>query len=252
MPKTQLTEEELLATLKHSSIPTVLVEGENDIIFYRRIEDDFSETGLSMLPAGNKHAVLNIKKKIEISPTEFKIPIAYIVDQDTWINFGIPSNIENIITTRGYSIENDLFEDGEIYDLLTQNEKVNFNQEKEKFIYWYSLTLNRNINNSIKSDGSSYVYQLHPGKVLDDEIFFQTETSLKANEDYPQTLHDDISDNWILKLRGKSLLSLLVRQLSRKKRKVKYSLEVLMDISASKKGSNYQRIVNQLKEKLSL
>ena len=35
---------ELFATLKNSSIPTVLVEGNDDMIFYRRVEEELLVT----------------------------------------------------------------------------------------------------------------------------------------------------------------------------------------------------------------
>ena len=65
MPSRRLTKEEIIASIKHSSIPTVLVEGGDDIIFYRRIEEEFDSMELSMLPVGNKEAVLSIKKEID-------------------------------------------------------------------------------------------------------------------------------------------------------------------------------------------
>ena len=63
----RLTKEEIIATIKHSSIPTVLVEGKDDIIFYRKLEEEeeFYDFGLDILSAGSKSAVLSIKKEIE-------------------------------------------------------------------------------------------------------------------------------------------------------------------------------------------
>ena len=55
---------ELFATLKNSHIPTVLVEGKDDMIFYRRIEEDLSDLGIDILSAGNKEKVLQVREKI--------------------------------------------------------------------------------------------------------------------------------------------------------------------------------------------
>jgi len=239
------TKEELLATIKRSLIPTVLVEGGDDIIFYRRIEEEFDSMELSMLPAGNKEAVLSIKKEIDSWP-ENKI-IAYIVDQDTWINFGVPKDIGNVILTKGYSIENDLFEDGDLCSLLYKEEVDKFNLDMERFIRWYALTLNRNKQGRKQDNGDDFCYRETPARVLDDE-FFTNQTKLYDNEKYPVNLYDDIKLNWCLKLRGKSLLALILRQLSNKKRRAKYNRHSLMDLAASRKGNNYMRIVSALRE----
>lgn len=245
----QLTKEEILATIKHSSIPTVLVEGKNDIIFYRRIEEDeFNGLGLSMLPAGNKDSVISIKNEVDL--WEGNKLIAYIVDRDTWINFGVPSDIENVIFTKGYSIENDLIEDGNLCSLLYKDELKIFNKERETFIKWYALTLARNREGRKQKDGEKdFCYQEHPNKVLDDNNFLEEQMKLYEDEQFPINLFNDINENWYMKLRGKSLLALLVRQLSRKERRVKYSKLVLMDLATSKKGKNYMRIVSELKER---
>lgn len=242
----KLTKEEILATISHSSIPTVLVEGKNDIIFYRRIEEDeFDDLEISMLPAGNKDSVISIKN--EVNSWKNKKQIAYIVDRDTWINFGVPDNISDIIITKGYSIENDLFEDGNLCSLLQKNELNIFNSEREKFIKWYAITLMRNREGRKQADGKDFCYQEHPNKILDGK-FFDEQTKLYDDEKFPFDLFNDISKNWHLKLRGKSLLALLVRQLSHKNRKAKYSILTLMDLAASQKGENYMRIVSALKE----
>lgn len=50
--RTTLTVDEIFETLKRTSLPTVLVEGKDDIIFYRAIEKDLKEFGVDMLPRG--------------------------------------------------------------------------------------------------------------------------------------------------------------------------------------------------------
>lgn len=57
--------DELFALLKKTTIPTILVEGKDDIIIYRRIEDDLDDIGVDMLPAGNKGSVLELREKIK-------------------------------------------------------------------------------------------------------------------------------------------------------------------------------------------
>lgn len=239
---------ELFATLKNSSIPTVLVEGKNDMIFYRRIEEELSDIKIDILPVGNKEKVLKLREKI-ISEN-LSLPIAFVVDKDLWINYGVPTEYQHdVITTSGYSIENDMFLDGELLDLLEKDEKEIFNTELEKFIRWYALAVDRNKNSRCVIENNEYSYRHHPQKVLD-ENFLAGELALVEGEIYPEELYVSILNEYGMKLRGKSLFQLLTRQLSGQHRKNnKFGFNQLMEIGAARKGNNYQRLLNMLREK---
>lgn len=243
----ELEVNELFATLKNSSIPTVLVEGKDDMIFYRRVEEDLSDLGIDILPAGNKDKVLKVREKI-ISE-KLSLPIAFIVDKDLWVNDGVPLEYQGeVITTNGYSIENDMFSDGNLLSLLTLDEGSKFNIDLEKFVHWYALAIDRNKNDRKTDDGEEYSFRHHPNQVLE-ESFYEQAVALKQNEVYPMSLYNSIFSDYGVKLRGKSLLSLLLRQLSRKNRKTKFSIHQLLEIGASRKGENFQKLVSQLREK---
>ncbi|HEA3289566.1 TPA: DUF4435 domain-containing protein [Pasteurella multocida] len=240
---------ELFATLKNSSIPTVLVEGKDDMIFYRRVEEELSELGIDILPAGNKEKVLRLREKVLLE--KLPLPIAFIVDKDLWVNYGIPEQYQNneIIMTNGYSIENDLFIDGELLSLLNQSERSQFDSELEYFIKWYALAIDRNVNNRKSNEDEKYSFRHNPNKLLDDKRFYIQETMLIKDEAYPRTLRDSILSNYKTDLRGKSLLGLLLRQLSKKDRKTKFSIYQLLEIGAARKGENFQRLVSALRRK---
>lgn len=247
MSKNNFTKEELLETIKRSSLPTVLVEGDDDIIFYRRIEQEFGNFKISILPAGGKQAVLWLKNKLDENPVD--IQVAYIVDQDDWVNFGIPDDISDVITTCGYSVENDLYTDGNLEELLLDNEINIFKNELEKFVFWYALALFRHKQNS-NNNCSLSEYKKHPNEILDND--YNKQISLYEGEVYPEEFRQNIEDNYKLKLRGKSLISLLMRRLSHNARIPKYSRTQLMDMAASRKGENYIRLVGILKDKFNI
>jgi Protein of unknown function (DUF4435) len=238
------TVEEIYALLKKTSLPTVLVEGKDDIIFYRAIEDELRDLDIDMLPAGNKDAVLEIRKKIKNNP--ISAPVVFIVDNDLWVHSftSIPPGIDDVITTSGYSIENDLFHDGSIECLLSPSEKIEFQKELTKFTNWYAISLSRHL----ISEKSGF--RLHPNKVLDDEVFYQKETMLKDNEFYPHEILNEITSNHYHFIRGKSLFALLLRQLSATKRDVKFSGKQLMAIGASRKGLNFQKMCIAIRQSL--
>lgn len=237
---------ELFATLKNSHIPTVLVEGKDDMIFYRRIEEDLSDLGIDILSAGNKEKVLKVREKI-ISEN-LSLPIVFVVDKDLWVNYGIPQKYQNkVLTSNGYSIENDMFIDGELLSLLDKQESVEFNIDLEKFIKWYALAVDRSINNEELTSGESFSFRHHPNRLLDDSDFYNQQIILRENENYPDVLYTSILSDYATKLRGKSLLDLLLRYLSQKKRKIKFGRYQLLEIGASRKGKNYQRLAAEIR-----
>lgn len=242
--KARPTVEEIYELLKRTSLPTVLVEGKDDIIFYRSVENELRDLDVDMLPAGNKDAVLEIRKRIKQDP--ISAPIVFVVDNDLWV-YPIaiqPENLDDLITTTGYSIENDLFVDGELENLLSPEEMTDFKVELNHFLRWYALSINRNIN------GMASSFRTHAGKVLEDEDFYKAEMALQDGEIYPEDLFTKIQSNYGCLLRGKSLFALLLRQLSGKKRHVKFGGKQLMAIGASRKGFHFQKIQASVRKSL--
>jgi len=237
--KARPTVDEIFAALEKSSLPTVIVEGVDDIVFYRRIEEDLSDIGIDMLPAGDKTSVLSLRNKIK--QKGIKIPVAFVVDNDTWIYFGKPAGMNDVITTAGYSVENDLFLDGSLLSILDANELVKFHSEKNKFLHWFALAVNRYLTNP------SVSYREHPNHILDDIAVYNREVKLNAGENYPQALFQKIDADFGSLLRGKSLYALLSRQLSRKNRPVKMGKNQLMEFASSRRGPNYQRMCSLIR-----
>lgn len=242
--KSKPTVDELFETLKRTSLPTVLVEGKDDIIFYRKIEEDLRSFGVDMLPAGNKDAVLSLYRKLKTC--RVRSPMIFVVDNDLWVHRP-PANsgeLVDIITTDGYSIENDLYIDGSLESLLGADEISIFSTELYKFVRWYARSINKQLN------GVDTSFRTHPGKILDDNHFYEKEMTLDEDENYPEELYDEIIKGYPRLLRGKSLFGLLLRQLSSKRREVKFSAKQLMEFGASRKGTNYQRICDSVRSSL--
>lgn len=234
--KARPTADEIYELLKRTSLPTVLVEGKDDIIFYRAVETELHDLGVDMLPAGNKDAVLEIRRKIKENP--ITAPVVFIVDKDLWV-YGIsthPDDLVDVITTTGYSIENDLFVDGELECFLQQEEIKKFKSELTIFLRWYALSIYRHM------QGQASTFRTHAAKVLDDQEFYEREVALREGEEYPIELFESIQSNYGSLLRGKSLFALLVRQLSAKSRSIKFGVRQLMAIGAARKGAHFQKI----------
>lgn len=242
--KVRPTTDELFALLKNTSIPTILVEGKDDIVFYRRIESDLDDIGIDMLPAGNKGAVLELREKIKNEP--ISAPVAFVVDKDLWVYFGYEEELSDVITTEGYSIENDIFIDGELLGLMSREEIKKFNMELLRFTRWYALTVTRS------QQGSQLSYRETPFKVLNDTEFYDTAIQLLEEEQYPEEFFQQIHNEYARFLRGKSLFALLVRQLSHSQRMTKFSVNQLMEFGASRKGEHYIKIREKIRQAITI
>lgn len=231
-----VTVDEIISLLNHSSLPTVIVEGDIDIIAYRFFEYDGPISSISVLPVGGRDRLLNIfDRRSEISSGE---KLVFVADMDTWILTGVPPHYDDemIVFTWGYSVENDLYDQSDIERVLSNAECVRFHQELTKFIRWYALSCSRLFT------GISAQISTHPASVIGDESRYEELCKLDSEEVYPNEYYDVILADYKKLVRGKSLLALLVRQLSRPGRKIKHSHASLIEMMSIIRGERIERI----------
>lgn len=224
------TVDELISYLKHTQIPTVVIEGKDDYIAYRRMEDRFKDHRLSMLAAGGRDAVLAIyDRRAEIANGA---KLGFIVDRDCWVYDEVPEQYisDELIFTDGYSIENDLYRDGDLERFLLEPEIPPFRSELSEFISWYSHALNEHL------AGQGLGLKFHPDMVVvAGEL--QSEFCEKCGYSGPiEPLNSNIRAEYQKLLRGKSLLALLSRHLTRPGRPARLSTANLMEHSAVARG----------------
>lgn len=242
--KAKPTPEELTALIEKSSLPTVLVEGPDDIIFYRSVEEELADLGIDVLPAGNKDAVLSIRGCLD--QTKLLSAVVFVVDKDLWVYPEFPREIEceDVITTTGYSIENDLFEDANLLELMYESEREKFADELRRFVFWYALAIDRN--RRLRISG----YRTHAGKILDDIAHYEAEIELQEGEIYPEDLRSRIMESYGSLLRGKSLFSLLSRVFSADGRPVKFGNRQLMELGSRRKGPRVFALTQSIRSKI--
>jgi Protein of unknown function (DUF4435) len=221
--KAILTEEEIIQTLKRTSLTTVIVEGEDDMTIYRWIENEIGYDKINFLPCTGRSTLLNIFKR----KNEFRTSnVVFVADKDCYIYNGVPPEYKEIIWTTGYSIENDLYFGKHLERLLDKKENINFQKSLENYLRYYSFQYEKLLQD-IDFDLSH-----HPNQVLDDnhnlcQNFTPTINYSNPNNDTVQYF----KDNYELFVRGKSLFFLLLRLLSHRKRKVKHSKLSLIEHS---------------------
>lgn len=189
---------EIISTIKKSDLLNVIIEGKDDIVVYRKLEKIYYEQDLSLIAAGCRPNVLKVFDAIKESNELNKC--IFIVDQDTWIINGIPQKYLNsrILTTTGYSIENDVYIDTKIEDIIDTHKDIKeYKDHLQKYIKWFTLALTR------KS-----TLNITPFKFFESENNINNFTSLKIGEIFNMQLNQDLIENYHYKLRGKNLLSM--------------------------------------------
>ncbi|WP_097065693.1 hypothetical protein [Nitrosovibrio sp. Nv4] len=237
--KVELDVEEIIALLKKTSLPTVIVEGSDDMIVYRRFEIRLAHLGISIFPVCGRKKVLDIFLRKSEIPADVKL--VFVADQDTWVNTGVPAQYQSsqMVLTTGYSIENDVFMDGNLVSLLKGQEVAKFSSELESFVEWYSLALSRHLN------GSNHLISLHPDHVLN-PVQRPALLALCAGEQYPDALRQQMLVDYQRLLRGKSLIALLVRNTNYKGRQPHHSDRALLEMVAVRPGPLLQLVSSQV------
>ena len=227
--ESEITIEEVIATLKRSSLPTIVVEGSDDMVVYRTFEEKLVSLGVSVLPVGGREKVLEVYRKRSELPSSSR-PI-FIADRDTWAISGIPEEYIDraIVFTHGYSIENDIYVDGALRGLLRGPECTKYAAELIEFIEWYALAVNRHLNNP------THGISLHPDHVLDPVERVKL-LALNPGECYPNELREKISSDYQHLVRGKSLLALLIRNTNYRGREPKHRDNALLEAVAVRPG----------------
>lgn len=228
--KITMSSDEILATLKRTSLPTVLIEGSDDILVFRHLEHAHSSLGLSVLPVGGRTTILELfNRRSELPPNA---AVVFIADKDIWVITGIPPQYQHhsLIFTTGYSIENDVFMDGNLLTYLLPDESNIFHSEIERYVRWYALAVTRHTTNP------STNVSLHPEHLLDNQVEMAAQLSLEAGETYPDQMRVRILSDYHNLLRGKTLMKILCRRLGHKKRTARHNEKSLIEVVGLNRG----------------
>lgn len=231
--KTELDFNEIIATIRHSSLPTIVIEGKDDVIVYRKLEDLYE---VSVLPVGGRETILKLFNNLS---NQEKKKIIFVADKDAWCIKGVPNEYRdfNIVLTDGYSLENDIIRDGEFLGLMDTSERKRFQQDLEKFLKWYALAFSRFLAEQ------ETAIELHHSEVFKkyDEL-----TAIKDGENFPQDLFQILSEDPFKLVRGKSVLKLIVEHISYPGRYAKHHHRSLIEMVALRPGVNLKRLFEEI------
>ena len=237
MPRSDMTVDECVAALHRTYLPTVIVEGKDDMQIYQWTERRVGIQNANVLPVGGKETLLAVYER----RNEFAhLPVAFVADKDLWLFSGIPPDYPDIIWTEGYSIENDLYADANLENLLDADEVEKHQQVLDAIIEWFAFEVEEHLADR-EAQVDTHCNEIVPlGQTEMDQSFCTRRGFRSPNEE----IHQQIKDEYQLQLRGKSLFQILVRFLSAPGRDAKHSTSGLYEIAV--KMADSQELMDRL------
>lgn len=241
------TVNELVSTLCRSKLPTVVVEGRDDMQIFRWMEDLLKIDTVDILGAGgrpNLFAVYDRKSEFD------HLPVAFVADRDKELFTQLPAGYDEIIWTKGYSIENDLYAgaDPSLENLMDSQEAAEHEQLLAAIIEWFTFEVEEFLAGRTPEFNHHCNEVVPQGQTEIDDGFRQRRGLRLPNSE----LQQQIKDAYQLQLRGKLLFQMLVRFLSKTNRQTKHSRHGLYEIAFKMTPSHplMNRIIQEIEQKI--
>lgn len=234
-----LSPDEIVATLRNSTLPTLLVEGRSDMELFRFLEDMCFGNQIDIMPTSGRDALFEVfKRRGEFCTT----PVAFLADSDMFIFGSVPPDLVGIIFTEGYAIENDILSGGKAFRMIGGRHKAKWATLISSLSQWFAAAAHRYLK------GETIDYSQHPGQL----VCFSAGTLTPLAEAVlidPEPLTEQARRVLVEPakyLRGHTLLDALGHFLATAKQPPKCSKDVLlrMDLVSWEANRSLQRIVS--------
>ncbi|MCY7328796.1 MAG: DUF4435 domain-containing protein [Saprospiraceae bacterium] len=214
------------ATMGSTPKPYVFVEGTDDVVIYREIVE---RVGLSTSfpffgERRGRKPLFDLYEKVDEYKSRVKSQVLFFADRDTSVFSPYFAEFEDktilypqINFTKGYSIENDLFEDGQerIMEKLRSNEeRLRLNSLLESICEWFAVQMELHKNGDyINSEIDISIYST---EVIDSNGQTLSLSFLQKTNHIPASklMINLVKENRLLMLRGKYLFPLVRRIIS--------------------------------------
>jgi len=217
----QMDVDELVSYLAHTTIPTLLVEGDGDKALLRRIEQELIQENIDLMPLGGKGSLQNVYvRRHELASS----PVAFLRDRDECAVVDMPTDWGDYVLTAGYSIENDVI-DRAVIGKLAGAEFPVLLKLVTLMAEWFRAVLQDYVQNGRKAEIARDVSAVLDGDALSKRSLEEVSQVALAE---PFTNLDLDHDSWRW-LRGKSLLRVIHHFFS--SRDPSYGKDQLIDLS---------------------
>lgn len=219
----------IISSINHSEMPCIIVEGDGDVKIFRWILEELG-FGDYFYPSNINDMIKSqggcgILRKLYLNKSKITNPnVIFISDKDVFAYSQIPKEYDGIVFTKGYSIENDLYDGCSLEQKLFEKEdKDLFNCVLDQFIRYYACEFEK------LNAGKQYNFRKKPEAIIDKK--YMLNTSLLDDFTEPSSNSVDYFKNqYDLLLRGHSLFKLVSMVLHRKNRDPKYSESAIYEL----------------------
>ncbi|MDE0629886.1 MAG: DUF4435 domain-containing protein [Caldilineaceae bacterium] len=237
----QMTVDEIVASLRHSDLPTIIVEGKEDMPIYRWVETRLGIGNADVLEVGGRKILLSLFERRQEFP---ELPVAFVADRDMWLFSGIPSDYEGVIWTEGYSIENDLYAGAKLENLLDTEDVHEYRQLLDAIVEWFAFEVEEYLAGRFFEVGNHCRHVVPLGQTQMDEKFLNDRDFRQPEKNTYQQIRND----YVLQLRGKQLFQILERVLNTPNRGTRYNINSLRETAL--KMTDVHPLMGRLTQKI--
>ena len=229
---------EIVAAVKRSELPTILVEGVQDKQALRLLDSLTGKKGKVLSCSGRNNLFKVWERRGEFAGKR----IAFLADRDLYVIKRIPAEFKGIIFTDGYSLENDMLESKRWMSLQDAVDKLHYDKMTKLNIdhFWVQTRT------FIDTGTSPQWMSAHSLK--ENNFVLSPHEKLKQSK---CGLYRRISSNPIRYIRGKNVLHAVHYSLSHKMRHVKYRPEQIMEMCTMPKPKGKMRmLLNKIRSEI--
>jgi len=178
-----------------------------------------------------------------------QIRVAFLADTDMWRFTAVPECYSDVTFTVGYSIENDVYADSQIDDLLSPTERLHFQVLINQLIRWFAFEVEEYRATSTCNVGAKLSRIIPAGTTSLCPIFIARRGFREPHSD---TIAE-ITKSWKLSIRGKTLEDAWFRLLGDQSRNPHHSRTALLELFIKINPSEHvQRLIRELRKKFAV
>ena len=138
MSEAELTVDEIISTLRHSTLPTVLVEGRDDMSVFGYIEENFDDD-VSVMQCGGVKKLLAVYDRRD----EFDgLAVVFLADRDMKLfENEAKLNSDRFVYTTGYSLENDIIAGSNVMSFYSSDDIDHYNAIRHELSKWWAYVV---------------------------------------------------------------------------------------------------------------
>lgn len=243
MPLPVPTVDELVETIKRSSLPTVLVEGSDDAVIYRWMQGLLGWAQADFLLCGGRNALLEVfQRRSEFTGKK----VVFVADRDMWLYSAVPAEYADVLFTEGYSIENDIYSHSDIERLLDVNEANEHRLLVEAIGQWFAFEVEE------YRAGRLFMVDIKIGDIV--RLGTDIHPSFVTKRGYcpPATaMLNEVMSSYQRNIRGKQLFEMLLRFVSASGRPATHSRAALIENCVKTRNHpNVVRLINEIRARL--